>query len=384
MDQQYTRRLEKIEAALELWLPERGGAAWMEAIFPGLGKGGEHSIGEDSLRSLTAPLGDLLSRGGKRWRPLLMTLICESLGGGDAALPLAPLVEFCHNASLIHDDIEDNSDERRGKPAVHVLYGEDTAINSGSFLYFLPLSCVGPWAAELEKQGVAPNDAAVYKNKVYEIWGAYMRKLHLGQAMDIYWHRNFSVVPNIEEYYTMCALKTGCLARFAAVLGVCAAEAAGAPQKVAANAALSPGEAPPSRVAANMAIYLGEGAEKLGVGFQILDDVKNLTTGIPGKKRGDDIVEGKKSLPVLLYLNRYPEQAGLVSRCFAAARSGGASVPEVEELIGVLDAAGALDEAKKRGLALIAEARETFAVPYLADSQPEAAALLAGLAGLIS
>jgi octaprenyl-diphosphate synthase len=291
-----------------------------------------------------------------------MTLVCESLGGGEAALPLAPLVEFCHNASLIHDDIEDCSDERRGKPAVHLLYGEDTAINSGSFLYFLPLTCVERWAEALAKNGMPPDGVIAHKAKVYEIWGAYMRKLHLGQAMDIYWHRNFSVIPGLEEYYTMCALKTGCLARFAAVLGVCAAEAA----------------QPAGQIAPNAAVTLGEGAEKLGVGFQILDDVKNLTTGIPGKKRGDDIVEGKKSLPVLLYLNRYPQKIEQVSRCFSAARSGGVTAPEVEELISALGAAGVLDEARERGLALIAEARQVFTSPHFAGP------LLAGFADLIS
>ena len=146
MDQQYTRRLEKIEAVLERWLPEKSGPAWGAEVFPGLG---DKSLGE-AFRALTAPSRDLLSRGGKRWRPLLMTLVCESLGGSDAAVPLSPLVEFSHNASLIHDDIEDNSDERRGRPAVHLINGVDAAINSGCFLYFLSLSCIEPWAAELE------------------------------------------------------------------------------------------------------------------------------------------------------------------------------------------------------------------------------------------
>jgi octaprenyl-diphosphate synthase len=297
-----------------------------------------------------------------------MALVCESLGGGDAALPLSPLVEFCHNASLIHDDIEDNSDERRGKPAVHLVYGADTAINSGCFLYFLPLSCIEPWAAELEsKAGLAL--ATDYKNRIYGLWAEYMRKLHLGQAMDISWHRDFSLIPSLGEYYTMCGLKTGCLARFAAVLGVCAAEAASVTG---------------SSIAHNEAAQtLGEAAEKLGVGFQILDDVKNLTAGIPGKKRGDDVVEGKKSLPVLLYLHSRPEQQDLVSRCFTAARAKGAAAPEVEELIAALAAAGVLEEARERGLALIAEARQVFAAPECAGI-PMTGSLLAGLTELIS
>jgi octaprenyl-diphosphate synthase len=264
-----------------------------------------------------------------------MTLICESLDGGDGALPLTPLVEFCHNASLIHDDIEDNSDERRGQPAIHVRYGIDTAINGGCFLYFLPLVCINAWDASVER-----------KNQVFTLWGEHIRRLHLGQAMDIYWHRDFSSLPSLEEYDLMCRLKTGCLARFAAVLGVIGAMVGSA-----------------GHLRKNEGILikkLGGAAEKLGVGFQILDDVKNLTTGNPGKKRGDDVVEGKKSLPVLLYLHRQNDGGTLVGRCFSAARGGGTSAPEVEELIWELTVTGVLREAEQRGQGLINEARDLF------------------------
>jgi len=342
MDQQYTLRLEKIEKTLDRWLPENPGSAWAAGIFPGLG----HCIGVDLLQAIVAPGRDILSRGGKRWRPLLMALVCEALGGGDAALPLAPLVEFCHNASLIHDDIEDNSDERRGKPAVHLLHGVDTAINSGSFLYFLPLACIDSWPQ---------NDGC--RAAAYALWACHLRKLHLGQAIDIYWHRNFDIVPSIDEYLAMCALKTGCLARFAAELGILAAKTAGCEYD------------------ANKAVALSEAAEKLGIGFQILDDVKNLTTGIPGKKRGDDIVEGKKSLPILLFLNRHPEKKEMARRCFMAAREKGTGAPETEELIQALEACGVIIEAEERGKTLIAGARMVF---------DGSGAPLAGLANLIS
>jgi octaprenyl-diphosphate synthase len=103
MFQQYSLRLEKIEAVLRTWLPESPDAGWNERVF---------SLSPDTLKaplvkSLTFPDYDLVNRGGKRWRPLLMTLVCEAMGGGERALPLTPLVEFSHNASLIHDDIED-------------------------------------------------------------------------------------------------------------------------------------------------------------------------------------------------------------------------------------------------------------------------------------
>jgi octaprenyl-diphosphate synthase len=271
-------------------------------------------------------------------------LICEALGGGEAALPLTPLAEFCHNASLIHDDIEDNSDRRRGKPAVHLIYGTDAAINSGSFFYFLPLSCIDAWDGSGES-----------KERIRAVWGEYLRRLHLGQAMDIHWHRDVNSLPDIDEYYTMCGLKTGCMARLAAVLGVLAA----LPEPRYAR--------PLIRQAAEQA---GQAAERLGVGFQILDDVKNLGAGLPGKKRGDDVVEGKKSLPVLLYLHgaessgktlsaaEAGQRQALVSRCFNRAKTGGTEAPEVEELIGVLDKAGVLEKARERGLALIQEGAE--------------------------
>jgi octaprenyl-diphosphate synthase len=263
-----------------------------------------------------------------------MILVCESLGGRDGALPLTPLVELPHTASLIHDDIEDNSDERRGKPAAHLLYGLDQAINGGCFLYFLSLACIDSWKV--------PADL---KNRVFVIWGEYMRRLHMGQAMDIRWHRDFFSLPNLEEYTLMCRLKTGVLARLAAVLGTWAA--AGVTGAAVEEAARQAGT-------------LGDAAEKLGVGFQILDDVKNLSTGNPGKKRGDDIVEGKKSLPILLYLHRQKDAGAFVTRCFSAAREAGPEAGEVEELICALEAAGVLEEAEKRGQELIREAADLF------------------------
>jgi octaprenyl-diphosphate synthase len=360
--QDYYDRIRKIEEQINAVLPEKPGPDWMARTFPGLETDVAGHVPPDLAASLTAPGQDIVGRGGKRWRPLLMTLICEALGGGDAALPLVPLVELPHNASLIHDDIEDNSDERRGKPAVHLIYGTDTAINGGCFLYFLPLTCIDGWEAPAEIKG-----------RVYAAWGEHMRRLHLGQAMDIAWHRDFVSRPSPEEYTLMCRLKTGALARLAAVLGVCAGSAGNADFRALTE-------------------NLGRAAEKLGVGFQILDDVKNLTTGIPGKKRGDDIVEGKKSLPILLYLSSHSEAGELTARCFTAARAGGTGVPEVEELIDALNTAGVLKEAEEQGRALIAEAREVLtALPGVppvgedAGARPrEARRLLAGFTDLIS
>jgi octaprenyl-diphosphate synthase len=330
----YRERLEKIERALQNALPCKPDDAWHEQIF---------QIKEEGAPPIIQPCVDLIARGGKRWRPLLMTLVCESLGGGEAALPLSPLVEFCHTASLMHDDIEDNSPQRRGKPAAHLLYGADTAINSGSFLYFLPFVCIDTWDAPPQAQ-----------LKLYQLLVLNLRRLHLGQSMDIAWHRDPLFIPSVADYVKMCSLKTGVLARFAAAAGALIANSrvgrlTGDSEQAAQTAALS--------------AALETAAEKMGVGFQILDDVKNLSTGVAGKKRGDDIVEGKKSLPILLFLqdDDRDERLALVQRCFAAAATQGVEAPEVESLIVALDASGAINQAAETGRKLLAEAKTAFA-----------------------
>ena len=325
--------MEKIEAELKRWLPDKTSdqsqacewsAVWKEKLFSGVGE----KVSAESINVLLEPLRDIISRGGKRWRPLLMTLVCESLGGGDAAIPLSPLVEYPHNASLIHDDIEDGSEERRGKPAIHKIYGEDTAINSGTFFYFLSVSCI---------ENAVATGKIKNKEQIYKLWAECLRRLHLGQSMDISWHRDVSYIPSIEDYYLMCGMKTGNLARLAAELG---SHIAGAPPETVQQ--------------------LGDAAQKLGIGFQILDDVKNLTTGIPGKRRGDDVVEGKKSLPVLLHMHKFPKKQNRVFYCFLTAKKEGVTVPEVEELIEMLTSDNVIAEAGEIGQTFINEARKTF------------------------
>ena len=110
--------------------------------------------------------------------------------------------------------------------------------------------------------------------------------------------------------------------------------------------------------------------------------MKNLTTGLPGKKRGDDIVEGKKSLPILLFLHRYPEKRDYAAKCFQAARSGGLGVPELEELIRTLETSGILEEALEKGKELINESRGILTGAASLDAKGRE--LLGGLLDFIS
>ena len=251
----------KIDRAIERFFPKRAGKEWLRK---NLGINGECDIFALN-KSFNAPVWDFLGRGGKRWRPVLMLLCCEAVGG-DArkAIEFAPIPELLHNASLILDDIEDNSSLRRGKPALHVAYGLDTAANVGSGLCHLPYLVV-------RNSGLNEK----MKADLYALIAEETVKIHLGQALDIFWHKN-SRIPKEGEYLQMAALKSGTLPRLAAKLG---AKLGGGSEKQASA--------------------LGNFAESLGVAFQIHDDVLGISGKTLGKDFGEDINEGKKSLPIL-------------------------------------------------------------------------------------
>ena len=300
------RLLEQIEEAVTAPLPSSPGPRTAAA-----------PLGEDpQLLEIEAPGRDLLARGGKRWRPLLLALTCRLCNGPEAAaVALAPVVELAHTGSLIIDDIEDGADLRRGAPAAHLRHGLDLAINAGNLLYFLPQSCIA--AAGLDP---------ATELQVYRLYLQAMLRLHYGQGLDILWHREPGRVPELTDYFTMCRCKSGSLAGLATALG---AALAGAP--------------------AALAELLRRAGEEFGVCFQIIDDVRNLTTGNPGKRRGDDLLEGKKSLPVILYCNRDAASRRRMVERLAACSATAAADDAVEETIALLNHAGVIEAA--RGMA---------------------------------
>ncbi len=330
MEKEFEIRRKKIEDILNEALPLSPGKGWSDLCFGKL----PECVNRQHLDGLINPCQALMSQGGKRWRPLLLVLCTElALQGNNKlteeqksdalenAYRITPLLEFVHTASLIHDDIEDKADMRRGKPCAHITYGNDTAINAGSWLYFLAAQSI---------HNLNAGDSI--KKQFYDMYTQELRRLHLGQAMDIAWHRQNDYFPSIDEYKAMVRSKTGTLASLAARSGFLAG--------------LSDTETSEKA---------GETAAGIGIGFQILDDVQNLTTGNPGKKRGDDIVEGKKSLPVLLHIQKKKEDKGILSDCFAKASDEGIDSPAVERAIAVMESSGSIKEAFDIGYSLIKE-----------------------------
>lgn len=224
-------------------------------------------------KAVAEPIWEIISRGGKRWRPSLFLLICEALGASSEELiDFAIIPEVIHNGTLIIDDIEDASEYRRGKPCTYKIYGLDIAINAGNAMYYLPLL---PLMENREK--ISPEKLC----RIYEIYVQEMINLSLGQAMDIAWHKGVANADRISEkdYLQMCAYKTGTLARLSAKLAAVLADASN--DKIE---------------------KLGHFAESIGIAFQIQDDALDLTGEEFAEKKGgfgQDITEGKRTLMVI-------------------------------------------------------------------------------------
>ena len=327
-----TEYISRIDNILLKTLPDPVDQSWLNRVA------GQDCPEADSREAdaFLEPGRDLLRRGGKRWRPMVTILTCEALGGGRYGDQFAPLTEIPHNGSLIVDDIEDSSLTRRGEPSVHLVHGVDLSINIGNLMYFLPTIVLEQ--SDLDESTIA----AVTRD-----WLAVMRRLHLGQGYDIIWHRNPGMFPEESRYLRMCRFKTGSLSSLAARLG---ARAAAAHQDRHTGA---------PAINENMVEELGLAWEDLGTAFQILDDVQNLSSGIPGKDRGDDIVEGKKSLPVIMHAAERPNDRHRLAALFAEAADNApkGDWSAVEAAIELLESSGSIAAARTRGQALLDSGR---------------------------
>lgn len=193
-------------------------------------------------RALAGPAEEFLSRRGKELRATLVQTGWRLAGGAEMPDSLALIVELLHAGSLVIDDVEDNSDERRGRPALHHVFGVPLAINTGSWMYFWSL-------AEIAGLGLpAANELAMYRAAC-----STLVRCHQGQALDL-------AVRISDLALTDCAnvvaattrLKTGTLCGFATSVG---ALALGAPCDA-----------------------LERFGTAVGTALQMLDDVGSITT----------------------------------------------------------------------------------------------------------
>ncbi|PID92664.1 MAG: isoprenyl synthetase [Bacteroidetes bacterium] len=227
----------------------------------------------DEPAGLYDPVRYVLSLGGKRIRPALMLLACELYSGGvESALMPAMAIEIFHNFTLLHDDIMDRSDMRRGHPAVHIKYGENVALLSGDVMSILASRLINK----------APG---VVLSSVHDVFTHTAMQVCEGQQLDMNFESELTV--SEEEYMEMIELKTAVLIAASLKIGAILGGA--------------------SQVEANELYDYGR---NLGLAFQLQDDLLD-TYGDEqktGKKRGTDIVDNKKTFLMINALERADAQ----------------------------------------------------------------------------
>jgi geranylgeranyl diphosphate synthase type I len=265
---------------------------------------------------------------GKRIRPLLVLLVCAAAKGDwRKALPAAAAVELIHNFSLLHDDIEDNSSLRRGRPTVWKLWGIPQALNAGDSMFSL---------AHLTMLDLGFNispSATLHAMRLLELT---CLRLTQGQFMDISFESREDV--SLDEYWKMIEGKTAALLSCCAGLGAIAADT-----KLTTQTSYR------------------EFGEKLGLAFQSLDDILGIWGDVDetGKSVESDLVSGKKSLPVLYGLGK----GGPFAERW---RRGNIRPEEVSSLAQLLESEGARQYTLNEADRLTAQAMQALAAakPY--------------------
>jgi geranylgeranyl diphosphate synthase type II len=231
------------------------------AYFP------EHGVSE----YLRAPAAEYLGRGGKALRPALCLATCEAFGGrAEQALPSAAALELLHTAFLVHDDVEDDSELRRGGPTLHRQYGRALAVNAGDGLAVLALGAL------------RDNERRLGHSLAARIWTEFdfMARLTVdGQARELGWQRGGRTDLTPDDYLDLIMRKT---CWYTTLL----------PLRV--GALIGAGGAVDLDPMLRFGFYLG-------AAFQIRDDVLNLT-GSPdvyGKEAFGDLREGKQTLMLI-------------------------------------------------------------------------------------
>jgi geranylgeranyl diphosphate synthase type I len=273
---------------------------------------------------------------GKRIRPLLCLLACQAAGGDwHAALPAAAALELVHNFSLIHDDIEDNSPTRRGRPTVWTLWGLPQGINAGDGMLALA------HRALLRCQEMDP--ALVLE--AMDILDQTVLSLCHGQFLDIASEGKLDLTE--EAYLTVIGGKTASLLAASPQLGALLA-GAGA-----------------------QAEHYRQFGWNLGLAFQMVDDILGIwgDPAVTGKPAADDISGHKMTLPVIYCLRSTP----LGEELAALYRQENLSEGDVALILRILERAGAREYA--RGRAARSESGALAALDAARPQEPAAGAL---------
>ena len=211
----------------------------------------------------------IVSSGGKRLRPMLLTLCAHACGyQGQDHIPLAAIIEFIHTATLLHDDVVDESDLRRGQQSVHAVWGNAASVLVGDFLYSRSFQMMVALDSMRVMEVLADTTNTISEGEVQQL-------LNMGDP-EVDQARYMQVIEN----KTAKLFEAAC--RLAAIISQKSAD-----------------------IEAALALY----GNRLGCAFQIADDVLDYTgdAGTMGKNVGDDLAEGKPTMPIIFARERCDE-----------------------------------------------------------------------------
>ena len=249
---------------------------------------------------LQVPASEYLARGGKGLRPALCLATCSAFGGEmDEALPSAAAIELFHTAFLVHDDVEDDSELRRGEPTLHRRYGQALAVNAGDGLAVFALG-----ALRDNERLLGPGLAA----RVWSEFDVMARQTVDGQARELGWQRDGRIDLSPDDYLDLIMKKT---CWYTTLLPLRVGALIGARGDVDLTPMLRFGFF-------------------LGAAFQIRDDVLNLTgaEAVYGKESRGDLREGKRTL-MLIHLLAAAQPRDRERVCSFLALAPGQRSPEL-------------------------------------------------------
>lgn len=267
----------------------------------------------------------IIGSGGKRLRPALVILSCGACGyTGSHRHQLAAVIEFIHTATLLHDDVVDDSQMRRGRATANSTFGNAAAVLVGDFLYSRAFQMM----------------VEVQNMRVMEVLADATNTIAEGEVMQLLHIRNAAVTE--QDYLRVIHSKTAKLFEAAGRIG-------------AILAGVGPGQ---ERALASYGMHLG-------TAFQLVDDILDYSGDLAqtGKNLGDDLAEGKATLPIIYAMHRGNAAQGAIIR--NALVNGGLS--DFAPVLETMQETGALDYTRRQAEASARAARDAIAV--LPDSK---------------
>jgi len=250
--------------------------------------------------------GHIIGSGGKRLRPMIVLLAAGALGyRGEAHIRLAAIVEFIHTATLLHDDVVDASEMRRGQTTANALWGNEASVLVGDFLYSRAFEMM----------------VEVGNMRVMELMARTTNTIAQGEVMQLLNRHDPETAES--RYLEVIRAKTARLFEAATRLAAILTEAPRAVEQA-----------------------LGDYGLHFGTAYQLIDDALDYSadTGTLGKNVGDDLAEGKPTMPILHALRTAsPEQQSLLR---TAIRDGGRS--RVAEVTAAIESAGSIAYTARR------------------------------------